>query len=165
MRVYLPATTTTLRELLDAGAVGPAAADGLRGDAGPAGVVRRRGRRGAGVRGDVRGGAGSLRLLDADPHAARRRVVIAADVPDDAVTCATTSISASSESLRRLRWPRWRRCTSTTPTPRRPWPRRPRRSSPPISATRGSQDAVDDAEGYELSWYATQEIGPLLELL
>ena len=28
-----------------------------------------------------------------------------------------------------------------------------------------SQDAVDDAEGYELSWYATQEIGPLLELL
>ena len=29
----------------------------------------------------------------------------------------------------------------------------------------GSQEKVDDAEGYELSWYATQEIGPVLELL
>ena len=28
-----------------------------------------------------------------------------------------------------------------------------------------SQDAVDDAEGHELSWYANQEIGPLLDLL
>ena len=32
----------------------------------------------------------------------------------------------------------------------------------------GSADAqfiVDGAEGYDLGWYATQEIGPLLELL
>jgi hypothetical protein len=28
-----------------------------------------------------------------------------------------------------------------------------------------AQDAVDDAEGFELSWYASQEIGVLLELL
>ena len=28
-----------------------------------------------------------------------------------------------------------------------------------------AQQAVDDAEGFELSWYATQEIGALLELL
>ena len=28
-----------------------------------------------------------------------------------------------------------------------------------------AQDLVDDAEGYELSWYANQEIGTLLDLL
>jgi hypothetical protein len=27
-----------------------------------------------------------------------------------------------------------------------------------------AQEAVDDAEGFELSWYATQEISGLLEL-
>jgi hypothetical protein len=27
-----------------------------------------------------------------------------------------------------------------------------------------AQDAVDDAEGFDLSWYATQEVGPLLDL-
>jgi hypothetical protein len=28
-----------------------------------------------------------------------------------------------------------------------------------------AQDTVDDAEGHELSWYATQEIGAVLALL
>ena len=28
-----------------------------------------------------------------------------------------------------------------------------------------AQETVDDAEGFELSWYASQEIGPFLELL
>ena len=37
-----------------------------------------------------------------------------------------------------------------------------------LEADLGSEDAqfvVDQAEGHELAWYATQEIGPLLELL
>jgi hypothetical protein len=37
-----------------------------------------------------------------------------------------------------------------------------------LEADLGSQDAqftVDQAEGHELAWYATQEIGPLLDLL
>jgi hypothetical protein len=37
-----------------------------------------------------------------------------------------------------------------------------------IEADLGSDDAqfvLDEAEGHELAWYATQEIGPLLELL
>jgi hypothetical protein len=36
-----------------------------------------------------------------------------------------------------------------------------------IEADLGSEDAafrVEQAEGHELQWYATQEIGPLLEL-
>ena len=28
-----------------------------------------------------------------------------------------------------------------------------------------AQDALDDAEGFELNWYASQEIAPLLDLL
>ena len=49
-------------------------------------------------------------------------------------------------------------------TQRQPWP------APPtvIAADLGSEDdqfAVDGAEAHELGWYATQEIGPLLELL
>jgi hypothetical protein len=37
-----------------------------------------------------------------------------------------------------------------------------------LEADLGSEDAqfvVDQAEGHELAWYATQEIGALLELL
>jgi hypothetical protein len=37
-----------------------------------------------------------------------------------------------------------------------------------IEADLGSEDAqfvVDQAEGHELAWYASQEIGPALELL
>jgi hypothetical protein len=37
-----------------------------------------------------------------------------------------------------------------------------------LEADLGSEDAqfvVDQAEGHELAWYATQEIGPALELL
>ncbi len=36
-----------------------------------------------------------------------------------------------------------------------------------VEADLGSEDAafvVEQAEGHELQWYATQEIGPLLEL-
>jgi hypothetical protein len=37
-----------------------------------------------------------------------------------------------------------------------------------LEADLGSEDSqfvVDQAEGHELAWYATQEIGPLLDLL
>ena len=37
-----------------------------------------------------------------------------------------------------------------------------------LEADLGSDDAkflLDEAEGHELLWYATQEVGPLLELM
>ena len=40
-------------------------------------------------------------------------------------------------------------------------------TGPLVEADLGSEDAafvVEQAEGHELQWYATQEIGPLLEL-
>lgn len=103
-----------------------------------------------------------LRLMATDPAAARRRIVIAADVPDASVTvrddldrgvvhlqvevplawCASihaddddaeTAVAAAAEVI--------------------------------DAADLGepsAEEVVDDADGYELSWYATQEIGDLL---
>jgi hypothetical protein len=109
----------------------------------------------------------SLRLIDIDPTAARRRVVLAADVPDAAVTplddpdtdrgavrieadvrlpdVASAHIdgAAAEDDVRAA-------------------------VNVVLEADLGSDDAqfvVDQAEGHELAWYATQEIGPALELL
>src|SRR5947199_4540067 len=86
MRIYLPATTTTLHALIDAGEVGPppltafAVTPGLRewyvdDDAEELEYAA-----------TVEAARGSLRLIDADDGARRRRVVVAADVPDADVT-------------------------------------------------------------------------------
>jgi hypothetical protein len=104
----------------------------------------------------------SLRLVDADPSAAPRRVVFAADIPDSAVTVrddldrgvvhmdatvpiaqiasvhvddadAEAAVAAAAEAV--------------------------------IRADLGdsaAQDVIDDVEGFELSWYATQEIAAVL---
>jgi hypothetical protein len=163
--VYLPATTSTLRDLLDTGGVGPAPLTAFA--VTPA-------LREWYLDDDVEAleyaamteaARGSLRLIDADPDAARRRVVIAVDVPDAEVTVrddldrgvvrvsgvvpmaavasvhvddadAEPAISAAAESI--------------------------------IAADLGhaeAQEKVDDAEGFELSWYASQEIGTLLDEL
>ena len=88
MRVYLPATTTTLRALVDDGLLpGPhtgfAVTDQLRRfyalTDGEADVEELE------YAALLAAARGSLRLIDVDPTAARRRVVLAADVPDDAV--------------------------------------------------------------------------------
>lgn len=162
MRVYLPATAAELRMLLDDGAL-------------PAGLTAfavTPGLREWYTDDDVEeleyaalleAARGSLRLLDADPSVPRRRVVVAADVPDDDATVrddldrgvvrlaaavplsevasvhvddsdAEQVVAAAAESI--------------------------------IAADLGdetAQDRVDDAEGFELAWYATQEIAQLLQ--
>jgi hypothetical protein len=161
--VYLPATATTLRDLLAAGSVGappmtafavtPALREWYLDDDIEALEYAAL----------VEAARASLRLLDADPTAARRRVVIAAEVPDSAVTIrddldrgvvrvdaavsladiasvhvdepdAADAVAAAAESI--------------------------------VAADLGNadaQDRVDDAEGYELAWYANQEIGNVLD--
>ena len=171
MRVYLPATTSVLRSLVDEGVLpGPhtvfAVTPQLRefyelsdADADTEELEY------AALLAAARA---SLRLIDVDPTAARRRVVVAADVPDAAVTPDRTT---------------------PTPTAARPGSR-PTSACADVASAHidgaeaeddvraavnvvleadlGSEDAqfvVDQAEGHELAWYATQEIGPALELL
>jgi hypothetical protein len=168
--VYLPATTTLLRELVEEGRLpGPrtafAVTPGLRqfyshsqAEADTEELEY------AALLAAARA---SLRLLDVDPTAVRRRVVVAADVPDSAVTpiedadtergavrvtadvaigdvaSAHIDDSAAEDDVRAA-------------------------VNVVLDADLGSDDAqfvVDQAEGHELAWYATQEIGPVIELL
>ena len=170
MRVYLPATTSVLRTLVDDGRLtGPltgfAVTPALRefyalSDAGADEEELEYAALLAAAR-------ASLRLIDVDPSAARRRVVLAADVPDTAVTelddpdtdrgavrvvgdvpladvaSAHVDGADAEDDVRAA-------------------------VNVVLEADLGSEDAqfvVDQAEGHELAWYATQEIGTLLELL
>jgi hypothetical protein len=165
MRIYLPATSSVLRELVDTGRLGPppltafAVTPDLRewyrdGDLDELEYAAL-----------LEAARGSLRLLDEDPTAARRRVVIAAEVPDEAV-------SVRSDLDRAV-------VRVTVPVPmtmiaavhldgREAEPAVRAAADAVLEADLGSDDAkflLDGAEGHELLWYANQEVGPLLELL
>jgi glycine/D-amino acid oxidase-like deaminating enzyme len=161
--VYVPATAATLRTLVEAGELPDGTAFAVT----------------AGLRewyvdddlealeyaAMLEAARASLRLLDAEPAAPRRRVVIAADAPDGAVTVrddldrgvvrvdepiaiaavcsvhvddadAADTVAAAAESI----------------------------TAADLGDTE-AQDRVDDAEGFELSWYASQEIAALLDSL
>jgi hypothetical protein len=106
----------------------------------------------------------SLRLLDVDPEAPPRRAVVVADVPDGAVipapavdrgavTVGTVITMADVQSVH-------------VDDPAAEADVRLAVESV-IAADLGSEEAVfamEQAEGHELQWYATQELGPLLEL-
>jgi hypothetical protein len=170
VRVYLPATTTVLRTLVDDGRLpGPhtafAVTPELRSfytlsDAGADEEELEYAALLAAAR-------ASLRVLDLDPFAARRRVVLAADVPDGAVTVLddpdvdrgavrveadlTTADVASVHVDDAAAEDDVRAAVGVV-----------------LEADLGSEDAqfvVDQAEGHELAWYASQEIGPVLDLL
>lgn len=105
----------------------------------------------------------SLRMIDVDPGAARRRVVIAAEVSDSAVEADPGSgrgavrlagdlILADVISLHVDGTEAETAIIAATAVV--------------IEADLGSEEAqftVDEAEAHELGWYAIQELGPLLE--
>lgn len=165
MRVYIPATTALLRQLVETSQLGSApvtafaVTPGLRewyvdGDAEELEYAA-----------TLEAARASLRLIASDTSAAPRRVVVAADVLDARVSIrddldrgvvrigtpvpmheivsihiddvdAEKAVSAASSAI--------------------------------DAADLGdvtAQDAVDDAEGFELAWYATQEIQALLAAL
>ena len=170
MRVYLPATTTTLRTLVDDGLLpGPltgfAVTDQLRrfyaltdADADVEELEY------AALLAAARG---SLRLIDVDPSAARRRVVLAADVPDAAVR-AVDDEEEERGAVRVDAEVRVRDVASAHIDGAEAEADVTAAVGVVLEADLGSEDAqfvVDQAEGHELAWYATQEIGPALELL
>ena len=167
MRVYVPATTTVLERLLDQGRLeGPqtvfTVTPQLRGfyelsdsdeELEYAALV-------AAAR-------ASLRLMDVDPAAARRRVVLAADVPDDTVTPIEDD-AADAGAARTTADIAVRDVASAHIDVAEAEEDVRRAVDVVLEADLGSEDAqfvVDQAEGHELAWYATQEIGPALDLL
>lgn len=170
MRVYLPATTNVLRTLVDEGRLtGPltafAVTPGLRGfyalsDAGADEEELEYAALLAAAR-------ASLRLVDVDPTAARRRVVLAADVPDSAVT-EVGDPDADRGAVRITGDVALADVASAHVDGAEAEDDVRAAVGVVLEADLGSEDAqfvVDQAEGHELAWYATQEIGTLLELL
>jgi len=171
MRVYIPATVPTLRVLLDDGELGsppvrafavtPAVREwySVTDSAPDSGAEELEY---AALR---EAAAASLRLIDADPTAARRRVVVAADIPDEQVTPRPDLDRAVVELSAAVPLSAVAAAHADTADAE---PAVRAAANVVLEADMGSDDAqfvVDEAEGYELAWYATQEIGALIELL
>lgn len=162
MRVYLPATTTTLQQLLDSGEVGPAPITAFAVTPGLREWYVDDDLEELEYAATTEAARASLRLIDGDGTAAARRVVIAADVPDG-------EVSVRDDLDRGVV-----RLAAVLPVARIASVHVDDvEAEPDVRAAAGAitaadlgddsaQETVDDAEGHELSWYATQEIAQLL---
>jgi hypothetical protein len=170
VRVYLPATTTVLRSLVDEGRLaGPLTGFAVTPDL-------RRFYASSDAAADTEeleyaallaAARASLRLLDLDPFAARRRVVVSVDVPDAAVT-ALDDPDADPGAVRVAADVPLGDVASAHIDDAAAEDDVRAAVAVVLEADLGSDEAqftVDQAEGHELAWYATQEIGPALELL
>jgi hypothetical protein len=169
MRVYVPSTLTGLARVLEAKEAGPAPlaayavtpalrewyAEGDQEELEYAALT-------AAAR-------ASLRLLADDPQAPARRVVLAAEVPDEAVRPASPGGHDFGEDARALvqvsvRIP-WRKIASGQVDEEAAASDVRAAVQALPAAAKGDEDArftVDGAEGHELLWYATQELANLL---
>ncbi|SNS48392.1 DUF6912 family protein [Actinomadura mexicana] len=111
----------------------------------------------------------SLRLLAADPSVPRRRVVLAAEVPDDQVswTRGDAALGNGDRALVQIAAPvPWKRIASGHVDDPDAVPDVAAAAQALAAADAGDEDArftVDGAEGHELLWYATQELAHLLD--
>ena len=170
MRVYLPATMSVLRRLVDEGRLtGPHTAFAVTPQLREFFAL-------SNAEADVEeleyaalltAARASLRLLDIDPLAPRRRVVLAADVPDDAVT-PMDDPHVERGAVRVTADVRMQDVASAHIDGEEAEEDVRAAVNVVLEADLGSEDAqfvVDQAEGHELAWYASQEIGAVLELL
>jgi len=170
VRVYVPATTTVLRSLMDEGRLpGPQRAYAVTPQLREFYAV-------SDAEADTEeleyaalltAARSSLRLLDVDPGAVRRRVVVAADVPDASLT-PSTDPDADRGEVQIADDIRLQDVASVHVDGSDAEEDVRAAVGVVLEADLGSDDAqfvVDQAEGHELAWYATQEIGPMLELL
>jgi hypothetical protein len=165
MRVYLPATSTILGALARTALLGPppltafAVTPGLREYYVDDDIEELE------YAAAAEAARASLRMIAADPTAARRRLVISADVADGSV--------AVRDDLDRgvvriaieipLAW-----CASVHADDADAESAVAAAAEQIDAADLGdpaAEEVVDDAEGFELSWYATQEIEDLLAQL
>jgi hypothetical protein len=170
VRVYLPATMTVLRSLVDEGHLtGPHTAFAVTPQlreffalSDPEADVEE-----LEYAALLTAARASLRLLDIDPLAPRRRVVLAADVPDGAVTVMDDP-HVERGAVRVTGDVRMKDVASAHIDGEEAEEDVRAAVNVVLEADLGSDDAqfvVDQAEGHELAWYASQEIGAVLELL
>ncbi|HEV7656874.1 MAG TPA: hypothetical protein VGP36_19365 [Mycobacteriales bacterium] len=165
MRVYFPATTQTLRELIDAGELGPAPLTGFAVTPQLREWYRDSDLDELEYAALLDAARGSLRLLDQDPGAVPRRAVVAADIPEEEVTLrpdldravvrVSQTVPLKLVAAVHIDGTEAEKAVAAA-------------VAVVLEADLGSDDAkfvVDGAEGYELLWYANQEVGPLLDLL
>lgn len=170
VRVYLPVTTTVLRTLVDGGVLpGPHTAFAVTPPLREHYAISE-------AEADAEeleyaallaAGRASLRLLDLDRGAVRRRAVVAADVADGGVT--VLEEPHIEDGAVRLAGDIALGDVASVHVDGADAEADVRAAvAVVLEADLGSDDAqfvVDQAEGHELAWYATQELGPLLDLL
>jgi len=165
MRIYLPATSTALTALASTGVLGPAPLTGFAVTPGLREYYLDDDLESLEYAAAAEAARAALRLIAADPSAAKRRFVISADVADDSV--------AVRDDLDRgvvriaveipLGW-----CASVHADDADAEATVAAAAEQIDAADLGdaaAEDVVDDVEGFELSWYATQEIEDLLAQL
>ncbi|MDP9393022.1 MAG: hypothetical protein M3Q27_01600 [Actinomycetota bacterium] len=163
MRIYVPATLATLRTVLASGEVAPVPLTAF------AVTPHLREAYATGDQEELEYAAmteaarASLRLLEVDPSAPRRRVVLAADVPESAVTARPEVDPAAVRveepvPLRRLASAHIDDAEAQSDVAAA--------VAALAAADDGDDDAqftVDGAEGHELLWYASQELAAVVE--
>jgi hypothetical protein len=164
VRVYLPSTMAGLRELVETGALSGAPKTAFAVTPGLREWYVDDDLEELEYAATLEAARASLRLLDADPVAARRRVVLAADVPEGAVSVRDdmdrgvvqlgTPVALTHVAALHVDGPEAETAVATA-------------VQAVTAADLGdaaAQDVVDDAEGYELCWYASQEIASFVDL-
>jgi len=165
VRIYLPATTSVLRRLVETSECGPAPLTAF---------AVTPGLREWYVDDDIESleyaamleaARASLRLLAADPAAAPRRVVVAAELPD-AVVVVRDDLDLG---VVRLADPVLLRQVVSVHVDDDDAEPAVRAATAVIDAADlgdpDASDRVDDTEGFELAWYASQEAADLLRSL
>ncbi len=166
MRIYLPATMSSLAEAVATGEHGPVPLTGfavtpalrewyIEDDADDIEELE--------YAAFTEATRGALRLLDSDPLAARRRVVISADVADDLVT-ARPELDRAVVRVGKPVPIQWWACVHVDGAEAQDTVRSA--AAAVIPADLGDADAqftVDAALGHELEWYGVSELDILLK--
>ena len=165
MRVYIPATTSLLRVLAETSEFGTPPITAFAVTAGLREWYVDDDLEELEYAACLEAARASLHLLTVDPDAAPRRVVVAAELPDSAVTVRDDL----DRGVVRIATPvSMQQITSVHVDDSDAEPAVRVAAAVVDAADLGDPDAenaVDDTEGFELAWYATQELGALLELL
>jgi hypothetical protein len=165
VRIYLPLTSTSLGKLAASGVLGPPPMTGFAVTPGLREYYLDDDIEELEYAASAEAARASLRLMAADPAAARRRLVIAADVPDESIVV-RDDLDRGVIQCRvevPLAW-----CASVHADDADA-EAAVRAASVEIDAADlgdpAAEEVVDDAEGFELCWYATQELAELVEQL